>query len=47
MNLHLIAGLLSTLDTPLQAELAPRAGHCCVRITGPTALTEPVDGSGN
>ncbi|GAA2788857.1 helix-turn-helix transcriptional regulator [Kribbella solani] len=34
MNLHLIAGLLTSLDTPLQAELAPTAGHCCVRITG-------------
>jgi predicted ArsR family transcriptional regulator len=32
MNLHLVAGLLSGLDAPLHAELAPTAGHCCVRL---------------
>nr|WP_202892453.1 helix-turn-helix domain-containing protein [Kribbella shirazensis] len=32
MNLHLVAGLLSSLDSPLQAELAPTPGHCCVRL---------------
>ncbi|GAA1605642.1 helix-turn-helix transcriptional regulator [Kribbella karoonensis] len=33
MNLHLVAGLLTGLDSPLQAELAPTPGHCCVRIS--------------
>ncbi|MEU8224770.1 helix-turn-helix domain-containing protein [Kribbella sp. NPDC048915] len=33
MNLQLVAGLLSNLDSPLRAELAPRDGHCCVRIS--------------
>jgi predicted ArsR family transcriptional regulator len=33
MNLHLVAGLLTSLDAPLQAELAPTPGHCCVRIS--------------
>lgn len=33
MNLHLVAGLLASLDAPLQAELAGTPGHCCVRIT--------------
>lgn len=33
MNLHLVAGLLTSLDAPLKAELAPTPGHCCVRIT--------------
>jgi predicted ArsR family transcriptional regulator len=47
MNLHLVAGLLSTFDTRLQAELAPRAGRCCVRISGPPALTKPVDDLGS
>ncbi|WP_350277302.1 helix-turn-helix domain-containing protein [Kribbella sp. HUAS MG21] len=32
MNLHLVAGLLASLDAPLQAELAPTPGHCCVRL---------------
>jgi predicted ArsR family transcriptional regulator len=32
MNLQLVAGLLSNLETPHRAELAPRDGHCCVRI---------------
>jgi predicted ArsR family transcriptional regulator len=32
MNLHLVAGLLTSLDTPLRAELAPTPGHCCVRL---------------
>ncbi|MGW7682676.1 helix-turn-helix transcriptional regulator [Kribbella sp. NPDC054772] len=32
MNLHLVAGLLASLDAPLQAELAPGTGHCCVRL---------------
>ncbi|MFG1907747.1 helix-turn-helix transcriptional regulator [Kribbella sp. NPDC048928] len=32
MNLHLVAGLLTSLDTPLRAELAPAPGHCCVRL---------------
>lgn len=32
MNLHLVAGLLASLDTPLRAELAPTPGHCCVRL---------------
>ncbi|MGW6200545.1 helix-turn-helix transcriptional regulator [Kribbella sp. NPDC055110] len=41
MNLHLVAGLLTSLDTPFQAELAPTAGHCCVRITGRATLTNP------
>lgn len=45
MNLHLVAGLLTGLDSPLQAELAPTAGHCCVRITGPAPLTSPANSS--
>ncbi|HWD78044.1 MAG TPA: helix-turn-helix domain-containing protein [Kribbella sp.] len=32
MNLHLVAGLLSGLGSPLQAELAPAPGSCCVRL---------------
>lgn len=36
MNLHLVAGLLASLDTPLQAELAPTPGHCCVRLVQST-----------
>ncbi|HEY9333614.1 MAG TPA: helix-turn-helix domain-containing protein [Kribbella sp.] len=43
MNLHLVAGLLTTVDAPLQAELAPRADHCCVRIAGPPPLTNSAD----
>jgi len=43
MNLHLVAGLLTTVDAPLQAELTPRADHCCVRITGPPPLTNSAD----
>lgn len=43
MNLHLVAGLLTSLGTPLRAEFAPTAGHCCVRITGPAPLTKPAD----
>lgn len=33
MNLHLVAGLLTGLDSPLRAQLAPTPGHCCVRIS--------------
>ncbi|GAA1583230.1 helix-turn-helix domain-containing protein [Kribbella hippodromi] len=47
MNLHLIAGLLTSLDTPLQAELAPAAGLCCVRITGSTAQADEALQSGH
>ncbi|HEY3555880.1 MAG TPA: helix-turn-helix domain-containing protein [Kribbella sp.] len=36
MNLHLVAGLLASLDVPLQAELAPTPGHCCVRLVQST-----------
>lgn len=43
MNLHLVAGLLTTLDTELQAELTPTPGHCCVRITGRAPLPNPSD----
>ncbi|MET9275059.1 helix-turn-helix domain-containing protein [Kribbella sp. NPDC003557] len=32
MNLHLVAGLLTSLDAGLRAELAPTPGHCCVRL---------------
>ena len=32
MNLQLVAGLLTGLDSPLQAELAPATGFCCVRL---------------
>ncbi|GAA3089904.1 putative ArsR family transcriptional regulator [Kribbella aluminosa] len=32
MNLHLVAGVLASLDVPLRAELAPTPGHCCVRL---------------
>jgi predicted ArsR family transcriptional regulator len=32
MNLHLVAGLVSSLDADLRAELAPTPGHCCVRL---------------
>jgi predicted ArsR family transcriptional regulator len=32
MNLHLVAGLLTALGAPFEAELAPRPGHCCVRL---------------
>jgi predicted ArsR family transcriptional regulator len=46
MNLHLVAGLLTSLDTPLRAELAPTPGHCCVRITGPAPLTKPTNDGG-
>ncbi|MFF0340396.1 helix-turn-helix transcriptional regulator [Kribbella sp. NPDC004875] len=45
MNLHLVAGLLTGLDSPFRAELAPTAGHCCVRISGPAPLTNPANGS--
>lgn len=43
MNLHLVAGLLASLDVPLRADLAPTPGHCCVRITGPAPLSNPAD----
>ena len=32
MNLHLLAGLVSTLDMPYEARLIPTPGHCCVRL---------------
>lgn len=32
MNLHLVTGLLNTVDEPLEARLDPQAGHCCVRL---------------
>jgi predicted ArsR family transcriptional regulator len=32
MNLHLLAGLVSTLDIPYEARLVPTPGHCCVRL---------------
>jgi predicted ArsR family transcriptional regulator len=32
MNLHLLAGLVSTLDIPYEARLAPASGYCCVRL---------------
>ncbi|MEI8411649.1 MULTISPECIES: helix-turn-helix transcriptional regulator [unclassified Kribbella] len=32
MNLHLLAGLLSTLDIPYEARLEPTPGNCCVRL---------------
>jgi predicted ArsR family transcriptional regulator len=38
MNLHLLAGLVSTLDIPYEARLVPTPGHCCVRLV-PAALS--------
>ncbi|GAB2660354.1 helix-turn-helix transcriptional regulator [Kribbella swartbergensis] len=32
MNLHLLAGLVSTLEIPYEARLVPSPGHCCVRL---------------
>lgn len=32
MNLHLLAGLLTSLDTPFEARLTPQPGSCCVRL---------------
>jgi predicted ArsR family transcriptional regulator len=32
MNLHLVAGLLTSLESAFDAELAPAPGHCCVRL---------------
>jgi predicted ArsR family transcriptional regulator len=32
MNLHLLTGLISTLDIPYEARLEPTAGNCCVRL---------------
>ena len=32
MNLHLLTGLLSTVDEPLEARMEPPRGHCCVRL---------------
>jgi predicted ArsR family transcriptional regulator len=32
MNLHLLAGLISTLDIPYEARLEPSPGQCCVRL---------------
>ncbi|HET6986314.1 MAG TPA: helix-turn-helix domain-containing protein [Kribbella sp.] len=32
MNLHLLAGLVGTLDIPYEARLVPTPGHCCVRL---------------
>jgi predicted ArsR family transcriptional regulator len=32
MNLHLLAGLVSTLDIPYEARLVPTPCHCCVRL---------------
>jgi len=32
MNLHLLTGLLNTVDEPLEATLDPQPHHCCVRL---------------
>jgi predicted ArsR family transcriptional regulator len=40
MNLHLLAGLVSTLDTPYEARLVPTPGQCCVRLV-PAGLSSP------
>ena len=32
MNLHLLAGLVSSLDIPYEARLEPTPGSCCVRL---------------
>lgn len=32
MNLHLLAGLVTTLDIPYEAQLDPSPGKCCVRL---------------
>jgi predicted ArsR family transcriptional regulator len=32
MNLHLVAGLVSAVGSPYEAELAASPGHCCVRL---------------
>jgi predicted ArsR family transcriptional regulator len=38
MNLHLVAGLLSSLDMPYEAQLEPGPGNCCVRLV-PSGLS--------
>jgi predicted ArsR family transcriptional regulator len=43
LNLHLVAGLLASLEAPLQAGLAATPGRCCVRITGRAPLTKPTE----
>lgn len=40
MNLHLLAGIVSTLDLPYQARLDPGPGRCCVRLV-PAGLSSP------
>jgi predicted ArsR family transcriptional regulator len=40
MNLHLLAGLISTLDIPYEARLEPTPGNCCVRLV-PAGLSSP------
>ncbi|MFI5693098.1 helix-turn-helix transcriptional regulator [Kribbella sp. NPDC051586] len=40
MNLHLLAGIVSTLDLPYEARLDPSPGHCCVRLV-PAGLSSP------
>lgn len=40
MNLHLLAGLVSTPDIPYEARLVPTPGHCCVRLV-PSGLSSP------
>jgi predicted ArsR family transcriptional regulator len=32
MNLHLLAGLISSLEMPYEARLEPTPGNCCVRL---------------
>ncbi len=32
MNLHLLAGLISSLEIPYEARLEPTPGNCCVRL---------------
>ncbi|GAA0605449.1 helix-turn-helix domain-containing protein [Kribbella sandramycini] len=41
MNLHLVNGLAEAKNSPLEAQLLPAAGHCCVRLVvrGRTAPT--------
>lgn len=38
MNLHLLAGLVSSLDIPYEARLEPTPGSCCVRLV-PSGLS--------
>jgi predicted ArsR family transcriptional regulator len=40
MNLHLLSGLVSALDIPYEAALAPTPGHCCVRLV-PSGISSP------